>query len=787
MPESFQYDVFLSHNSAQKDWTRELALRLPEEEFKVWFDEWVLRGGDVGSIAMEKGIEESRHVVLVMSPEFLAAEWTDYETQIAILLDPANRGRKLIPILYSKCDVPSRLKRLTWIDFTDTHGDPDRYDFRLAQLMSDLKPDRYERPKDFEKFRKNLKRGNMDEIPPVRPLPKGSRMPHAPSPLFVGREQEMRALAQLLAPGSGGTVGVHAVSGMGGVGKTQLAIEYAHRYGHLYRGGIFWLSFAKEEELITEVAACGGHEAEILPDWSALKPTEQAAKVQQMWHESAEPRLLVFDNAEDPALVEKWRPKYGRCGVLITCRRDEWPAKMGVKPLPIETLPRDKSIELLAEARPEIAANAKDHDAADKICHLLGDLPLALSVAAAYLSRYRNDSISEYLKALSSQPAIQDSSLAKELSASFAVSYNKLNPENTTDALAQKLFYLASFFAPVSINRALLAASAGLEYAEKEPRHQVDDALSRLQELALIKQEPDGRLLQHRLLREFALQKELVSLQSATAINSVCYRLIEFGELEFNRGLPQALSRERIHLRYVAVEAEQLNPELSARLYNLLGVSGRVLALYREAKIDYEKALKLAETLFGPIDHRVAVCVNNLGGVLRELGDITGARYNFERSIAIDEVVYGPDHSSVATSVNNLSLVLKELGDLAGARASQERALRIDEASNGPDHPNVAIDVNNLGLVLQELGDLEGARANFERALKIDEAAYGADHPAVATDANNMGLALKALGDLAGARANYERALKIRKKVFGADHPKTRLVQDHLDSLSKEQ
>ncbi|HEX4604620.1 MAG TPA: toll/interleukin-1 receptor domain-containing protein, partial [Candidatus Angelobacter sp.] len=63
MSESFQYDVFLSHNSTQKDWTRELARRLPEGEFRIWLDEWVLRGGDVSSIAMERGIEESRHVV----------------------------------------------------------------------------------------------------------------------------------------------------------------------------------------------------------------------------------------------------------------------------------------------------------------------------------------------------------------------------------------------------------------------------------------------------------------------------------------------------------------------------------------------------------------------------------------------------------------------------------------------------------------------------------------------------------------------------------------------------
>ena len=788
MPASFQYDVFLSHNRAQKDWTRDLAHTLKKNGFKVWFDEWSLRGGDVGSIAMERGVEESRHVVLVLSPEFLRSEWTDYEAQIAILLDPANRSCKLIPILHTKCAVPSRLKRLVWIDFTDTHGNSERYDYRLAQLMSDLAPKRFERPTDFETFRAGSSPGEPDAIPPVRSLPRGSRMPHASNALFVGREGEMRDLARMLTPGSGAAVGVHAaVSGMGGVGKTQLAIEYAHRYGERYRAGVFWLSFAKEEEIITEVAACGGHEAEAIEGWSAMKPPDQAAIVQRIWQESQDARLLIFDNAEDPAQVERWRPKSGHCSVLITCRRDEWPAKMGVKPLPIETLPRAKSLELLAQARPETAAgsNSKERDAADKICELLGDLPLALTVAAAYLKKYKNDSLGEYWKALSSQPAIKDSWLKKEIPANFALSFNRLNPNEPVDALAQKLFYLASFFAPVSIHRALLAASAGLQYAEIEDRHKADDALARLQELALIKAEPDGRLLLHRLLREFAQQNAPLGTARTAAIQAVGESLHEFGAQENNSWLPQALARERVHLRHVALEAEASNLDLAARLLNELGRNGRILALFHEAKVDHENALKLAETVDG-LDHPiVAIYVNNLGLVLKELGDLAGAHVNFERALKIDEATYGPDHPSVAVRLNNLGFVLMDLGDLAGTRANFERALQIDETTYGPDHPNVAILLNNLGFVLKDLGDLAGARANYERALKIDETIYGPDHPNVAIRLNNLGSVLEVLDDLAGARSNYERALKIFKKVLGDDHPNTRTVQRHLDSLGK--
>jgi tetratricopeptide (TPR) repeat protein len=786
MSESFQFDVFLSHNRTQKPWTRDLAIRLRDSGFKVWFDEWVLRAGEVGSIGMERGLEESRHVVLVLSPEFIASEWTDYETQIALLLDPANRGRKLVPILHTKCDLPSRLKRIVWIDFSGTHGDAEQYDFRLAQLMSDLKPDRYERPSDFESFRASRKSGKPDAIPPVRPLPKGSRMPHASNPLFVGREEEMRALAQNLTPGTAGMVGVHAaVSGMGGVGKTQLAIEYAHRYGQRYPGGVFWLNFAKEEDIVTEVAACGGREGDETSGWSAMKLPEQAEKVQQFWQESEAARLLIFDNAEDPALVEQWRPKHGRCGVLITCRRDEWPAEMGVKRLPIETLPRVKSLELLAEVRPVIKTDSKEREVAGKICERLGDLPLALTVAAAYLRKYKSESVSEYLKALSAELVIQDPSLEK-VSASIGVSVNKLNPENQIDALAQKLFYMASWFAPVSINRELLAASAGLKYTEKESRHQADDAMARLQELGLIKEEADRRVSLHRLLREFARLKTPQEMGPEAAIKAVGNSLIDFGNQEMDGGLPQALASERIHLRHTATEAEQLNPELAASLYNLLGLNGSALALFREAKGDHESAVKLGEMILGSDHFHVAIYVNNLGTVLKDLGNLAGARANFERALKIDESVYGPDHPTAAIRLNNLGGVLKELGDLAGARANYERALKIGEAVHGLEHQQVAIYANNLGLVLQDLGDLAGARTCLERALKIDEVVYGSDHPNVATDVSNLGSVLTDLGDLAGARANFERALKIDEAVYGSDHPNVAIRVNNLGLVLQE-
>src|SRR5215471_2481484 len=427
--QAFPHDVFLSHNRAQKDWTRELAIGLDERGFKVWFDEWSLPAGTVASKGMELGVEESQHVVLVLSPEFLESEWTDYETEISIVDDPANRNRKLIPILYSKCDVPKRISRLSWIDFCDTHGDEDRYAYRFQQLLADLRPNEYERPKDFERFleqRRKSEGQDLQKIPPVGPLPKGSRMPHAPSSLFVGREEELRELAQSLTPGAGTMVGVHAaVTGLGGVGKTQLAIEYAHRYGRRYPGGVFWLNMEGADNAINEVAACGGPEGMDLPRFNELKTPEQAATVRKQWQEGEQARLLIFDNAEDPEVVKSWRPVTGSCSVLITSRRQDWPLDMGVQALPVETLPRPNSLEMLQKARPKVAQNAEESKAANNLCDLLGDLPLALKVAAAYLQKYHAESIAGYLQDL--RQAEPSEAELRDVWACFGVSYRKLD------------------------------------------------------------------------------------------------------------------------------------------------------------------------------------------------------------------------------------------------------------------------------------------------------------------------------------------------------------------------
>jgi hypothetical protein len=209
----------------------------------------------------------------------------------------------------------------------------------------------------------------LDHVPAVAHLPSGSLMPFAPNPLFVGREPNLLALARALHVGGAAAIApLAAVTGLGGIGKTQLATEFAHRYGQYFAGGVFWLSFADAAGVSAAVAQCGGTAGMALrPDFANLPLAEQVALVRQEW-QSRLPRLLIFDNCEDEALLANWRPTSGGCRMLITSRRATWDASFGVQTHALNTLPRDESIALLRALRPDLPADAVDMDASWAIC-----------------------------------------------------------------------------------------------------------------------------------------------------------------------------------------------------------------------------------------------------------------------------------------------------------------------------------------------------------------------------------------------------------------------------------
>ncbi len=574
-------------------------------------------------------------------------------------------------------------------------------------------------------------------------LPPGSTLPFGRNAAFTGREAELRALAAALCPPEGDeappVVVTQAVAGLGGVGKTQLAVEFAYRYGYRFRG-VHWLDLRDPAQLDEQIARNG--EALGLRQAEGEGRDEFAGRVLRAWQAEG-PRLVVLDNLEDlPAAREALRRlRHPHLRLLITARRSHWPHDLGVQVRPLAAFTPAESRAFLRRALPPERAADADLDA---LAARLGHLPLALELAARYLAAQPYLSVADYLARLEDlfdhrsmrgwkpewgNPTDHDLSLW----ATFTLSW-----ERVRGAAARRLFLLAGLLAP---NEPIPAAV--LQRAVEDPEA-LGEAVHELVNLALW-QAGEGGPAVHPLLAEFArrlLKGEAGREAGAEAFLEALADLAVETNDEVDRTGDYTLFAPLLpHLRAAAAGAEDLAPPAAGRLWNSLGYHLYAVAAYAEARACYERALRLLE---------------------QHLGE---------------------EHPNVATLVNNLGLVLHDLDDLEGGRACYERALRIDEAAFGPHHPNVARDVNNLGLVLQDLGDLEGARACFERALRIFEQHLGQEHPNVATLVNNLGSVLKDLGDLEKARACFERALRIFEERLPPDHPHVRTVRHNLAGL----
>jgi tetratricopeptide (TPR) repeat protein len=599
-----------------------------------------------------------------------------------------------------------------------------------------------------------------DPIPAPGPLPPGARVSLPPNPLFTGREDDLRALATMLQVTSDErrvtsdarselntrhSSLVIISTGIGGVGKTQLAAEFAHRYGRCFHG-VHWVSMADPGAVPGEIAACGQMMG-LHPAFSELPLPDRVALTQRAWA-APEPRLVVFDNCEDPELLRRWRPLGGGARLLVTSRVGQWPVEFGAATQPVAPLPRDESVDLL-RAYLDPAGRAETDADLRRVAGAVGDLPLALALAGHFLARYRATSVDDYLAELAAAPELVPvgrdavSATAHDLSVwrTFRVSFDRLRDDDPIDQLAKALLARAACFAPGEpLPEALLRAAAVDADGEPLARgRDLTDALAALVSVGLLERPEAGLVRLHRLLARFAATVAGEEITAARA--AVEKAVIRLAYEQLTAGDPRALRAWETHLRHVVDSAA------------------------------------------GREDETAATLGNNLGYYLQMSGDLAGARPYYERALAIWEASLGAEHPNAASAANNLSSLLQAQGDLAGARPYLERVLAIFETSLGAEHLQATLAANNLGMLLQAQGDLAGARPYVERALAIWEASLGAEHPNAASAANNLGSLLQAQGDLAGARPYYERALAIFEAKLGPDHPHTKIVRDNLGRL----
>ncbi len=522
-------------------------------------------------------------------------------------------------------------------------------------------------------------------------LPPASQLPFPRNRFFTGRLDALQALTRALLDGGDAATGVligQALTGMGGVGKTQLAVEFAYRYGYRFRG-VHWLDLRDPATLEEQIAAQGRRLG-----LQAKTQDELVAATLDHWTSDG-PRLLILDNFEDlsAANVVLACLHHSALRLLITSRRADWPPTLPLEHLPLEEFSSQESLAFLRRYLPPERATEAELQA---LAARLGHLPLALDLAARYLAHLKRVSVRDYLGELEralAHPSMQawrpdlpsltnhDLSLLQ----TFAVSWEQVRDEN-----ARRYFMLAGYLAPNAPIPAEIPTRA-LDL----PARAIEEAAAFLEGLGLLKEGP----ALHPLLAEFARHLDAESALLPPLAEALADLASATNDRIDQSGTYALFAPLLPHVRAVAERAEQARLPAAGRLWNSLGYHLQAVADYRGARECFARALRIDEAAFGPDHPNVARDVNNLGRVLQDLGDLAGARECFARALRIDKAAFGPDHPEVATDVNNLGSVLQALGDLASARECFARALRIWERALPPEHPYIRIARENLALV----------------------------------------------------------------------------------------
>lgn len=679
-------DFFISYTQADLQRAEWIASVLKEAGYKVRFQAWDFTASRNFVVEMERAILEAERTIAVLSPDYPKSKFAMAEWAAAFAQDPTGEKGKLLPVRVREMTPTGLLAQIVYLDLVGLDKAAAR-----KRLLDGAAKDR----SHPEAAQMELKGLPLDEIPGPGPLPAGSCMPLSVNPLFIGRDDDLRALARQLKAGETSAIGqveIAAATGMGGIGKTQLAAEFVHRYGRYFAGGVFWLSFADPAGVPSEVAA-SGRGLNLSPSFDDLPLDQQVRLVEDAWKRPI-PRLLVFDNCEDPGLLARWRPNHGGARVLVTSRRSHWDRSLGVKTVALGTLKRSDSIKLLHSFRPDLAA---DEPSLDEIAAELGDLPLALHLAGSFLARYEHAPFGQpaaYLEQLRKGDILDHPSLqgkgsdflptehGRHVAKTFALSYEKLNPEDPIDALAQALLARAAYFVPSEpIPRNLLLATVGISLENGDLR--TEDALDRLIAVGFLKKGEEGSLLMHRLVAIFSRgfnQEDNALIAVEEAMIKEAQHLVEEGRL----GL---LLPWQSHLRSIA------------------------------------DAAKVRE------DKRAALLCKALANYFHAIGNDLEAIAYLEIELAINEKTFGPEHPNTANSMNNLGCLHLCQGSYPGALEYYERALAIWETALGSDHVRTGLVLNNLGLALERLQCYSEAGDYFKRALSILEKELGPKDP----------------------------------------------------------
>ena len=631
------------------------------------------------------------------------------------LYDASGANAKFVPVLFESGEVrhiPDPIRGATHYRVSTEDGYLKLYR-RLSGQQAVLKP----------------------ELGPSIPLPPRERstlriwnVPFTRNPSFTGRDAVFRILAE--SRGGASTVGIRdALSGMGGIGKTQTAVEYAYRDRHAYTA-VLWFQADSLDDLhrsFNEVARLLG-----LREANAENQREIIAAV-TAWLQKNDGWLCIFDNVETPGSIAHLLSPNPKGHTLVTSRTHSFDV-LGIQhPISLSVFQQAEAVDFLQGRVRRHDASASEIAALRELADELGYLPLALEQAAAYIVA-REVPVRAYLTSYQKsrlqllerdRPIAGTSRLT--VGTTWALNFVQVN---ALSVAAGDLLRVAAFLAPDSIPLQLLRISRQhLGPVLSDALHSIDedpvvlyDLLHHLLTFSLIKLDHRSEAFSvHRLVQEAVKGNLGPSEQKEWAQRVVAALNNAFPEASFpNWPLCEQLAP---HLRVAA-------------------------ALVAEYGIGLEHASHL---------------LNEGASYLRMRGNYVDAEEIHKQSLALRESSLSSNNQAIAESLNDLAFVYVDQFDYAKAEPLFVRALAIAESA-GPQDRELALYLMNLGNLYVKMGDCEKAEPFIQRAMSVWDAPSGQEY-FQASLLNSQAEVLLGLGKFEEARVAAESALTIRKRI----------------------
>ncbi|WP_328944871.1 FxSxx-COOH system tetratricopeptide repeat protein [Streptomyces sp. NBC_00250] len=638
-------------------------------------------------------------------------------------------------------------------------------------------------------------------------------LPAPATGVFLGREDELLQLRRLLTGRREAAVTqTHAIHGLGGIGKSALALHYAHRYRAEYTL-VWWITAESPDQISAELAALA---LRLCPQWAASAQLEERTAWAIQWLQWHPGWLLIFDNVEDPRDLRRYLGALPNGHHVATSRRATgWHS---IAPtLPLGLLDQVAAADLLcAIALEGRAPSNEQRRQAEGLARDLGYLPLALEQAGAYLQ----------------QTGIAINVYRQKLGLLLDRAPDSVDPERTIariwdqtlatltirNPFAVTVLNTLAWLAPEGISRTILS------HISPDPLA-LDEALGMLHAYSMIAFSSPGELAIHRLvqtvLRNAALTEQGSPAGRGEAEQVVAQVLYPDGAEEAapeNHWIPHidhvsalAASSPINHnsdlppdfyepvMTYLYEQGQDaraipLREATVAQCERLLGdthpstlASRSNLAYAYQAAGDLHRAIKLYETT---LDQRkramrathpdTLVTCNNLAGAYAAAGDWRRAMPLFEATLAQREQVLGETHPDTLTSRNNLAYAYEAVGDLRHAIPLFETTLAQHEQALGDTHRQTLYSRNNLAHAYESAGDLARATALYETNLVDRERILGDMHPETLQGRNHLARAYQKAGDLARAILIFEATLAQREQVLGETHPDTLISRNNL-------